>query len=370
MARSIVIIGGGVIGASIAWHLVSRGARNVVVMDRAAAPGGGSTSRATGGFRGQFASAVNVRLSMLSREKLVRFTEEVGGDPEFRPVGYLFLARDRGQIEQLRTACGIQQSAGFGDARLIDRSEALSIAPYLHPDGFEGAAFCPSDGTIRPMRILEGYREAAERLGARFSYGSEVREIEVRDRRAVSVNGVPADAVINAAGPWAREIGALAGVDVPVEPLTRRVAVTEPTDVLPEEMPLVIYLEDGFHLRSRDGRVLLLWPEEHERWEEEVRRKADRRVPVLRNVRIDSDRGWSGFYEMSPDRHAILGRSMEVENFFLANGSSGHGVMHAPAIGQLLAEMVFDGVASSIDVEELRPSRFAEGRPVECVELL
>jgi sarcosine oxidase subunit beta len=179
------------------------------------------------------------------------------------------------------------------------------------------------------------------------------------------------DSVVNAAGPWAGEIGALAGIPIPVYPLRRQVAVTEPFGELPEAMPMTIFAGDGFHLRVRDGRVLLLLPtpgvpglpfvtKVDRDWIERVAAVARTRVPVLRSAAIDEPACYAGLYEMSPDGHALLGQAPDCPNFYLVNGSSGHGVMHAPALGQLLAEILTDGVASTLDVAALRPSRFAE----------
>jgi sarcosine oxidase subunit beta len=178
--------------------------------------------------------------------------------------------------------------------------------------------------------------------------------------------------VINAAGAWAGAFGSACGLNVPVSPLRRQVALTEPTRVLPDSMPMTIFTDDGFHLRVRDGRVLLLWPTPgllgrpfdatvDAEWIDAVTAKAHARVPVLRDVPVDSAGSWAGLYEMSPDKHAILGAHPECENLFLINGSSGHGVMHAPALGHLLAEVVLDGRATTIDTHALRPERFSEG---------
>jgi sarcosine oxidase subunit beta len=231
----------------------------------------------------------------------------------------------------------------------------LGLNRAVSDETIRGAAFGPRDGFIRPMNILRGYADAAQRLGVRFEFGADLRP------------GDPGVTYVNAAGAWAGEF-----CDVPVVPLRRRVACTEPTDALPAEMPMTIWAGDGFHLRVRDGRVLLLWPDDppdDERWMDEVLRRAQARLPVLREVVIDDGACWSGFYEMSPDRHAILGRHPRMPNVILANGSSGHGVMHAPAIGQLVSEMIIDG-ETSIDVRALRPSRFAEGDPISGPALL
>jgi sarcosine oxidase subunit beta len=178
--------------------------------------------------------------------------------------------------------------------------------------------------------------------------------------------------VVNAAGAWAADIGRAAGVPLPIAPLRRQVALTEPTDLLPEEMPMTIFLEDGFHLRVRDGRVLLLWPTPgvpgrpleygvEDGWIDEVFAKGKGRVPVVGRMRLDRAGCWGGLYEMSPDHHAILGAAPGCPNLYLLNGSSGHGVMHAPALGMLLAEIVAEGRAQSLDVTPLRPERFDGG---------
>lgn len=383
----VVVVGGGVMGASVAWHLAARGCRDVVVVDRAAAPGEGSTGRATGGFRTQFATPVNIRLSLLSREKLLRFPEEIGADSGYRPHGYLFLAGDEAQMAALRWIRPLQREMGV-PVEEIGLEDVRRLNPAVRLDGIAGGSFCPIDGFIRPLGILNGYVEAARRLGVRFDYGVEVTGFAVAKRLPGRVTHVETTAgpiaarhVVNAAGAWAGALGGLAGVEIPVSPLRRQVAPTEPTNVLPEEMPMTIFLEDGFHLRVRDGRVLLLWPQPpagsdpfdanfDESWLPGVLERARARIPSLADVPVDRAGCWGGLYEMSPDRHAILGLAPRLDNLWLINGSSGHGVMHSPALGQLVAEMILDGKASAIDVHSLRPSRFAEGEPIPEFHLL
>lgn len=381
----VVIVGGGVIGASVAWHLAARGCTRVLVLDAAPGPGEGSTGRATGGFRVQFGSEPNVRLSLLAREKLRRFADEVGADAGYRPCGYLFLTEHQETLAALLDAQAMQRALGVDDACRVTVDEALGINPAFAAEGLVGGVYCPSDGFIRPLQMLRGYTEAARRVGVRFEYGAAVRGLRVRGGRVVAVRTdageIGVGAVVNAAGAWAGALAAMAGVGIPVSPMRRQVAVTEPFAGLPECMPLTIFVESGFHLRVRDGRVVMLWSDQHdpadpfrttfdEDWLPEVTARAHRWMPSLREAKVDRSMCVAGLYEMSPDRHVLLGPAPGVENLYLANGSSGHGVMHSPALGQLLAEMIVDGSASSMDVHPLRPSRFAEGQPNASPEFL
>ncbi|HEU0016203.1 MAG TPA: FAD-dependent oxidoreductase [Longimicrobium sp.] len=380
----VVVVGGGVIGASVAYHLARLGCRDVLVLERAARPGEGSTGRATGGFRAQFGSDVNVRLSLLSRDELRRFAEETGVDPGYQPVGYLWIAREPAELEVLRQAQAVQHAAGLHEARMVSPDEVRTINPAVRAETV-GGAFCPTDGYIRPLEILRGYTEAARRLGVRFAYDTPCLGFDVAGDaiRAVRTPGgdVACGGVVNAAGAWAARVAEHAGVPLPVRPLRRQVALTRPTAALPADMPMTIFCDDGFHLRVRDGRVLLLWPDappegdpyaaaSDDAWVPEVVRQAHARIPCLAEVEVDRAGCWAGLYEMSPDHHVLLGRAPGLANFYLANGSSGHGVMHAPAIGQLLAETIVHGAARTLDVHALRPSRFDEGQPVAGTALL
>ena len=389
---SAVIVGGGVMGASVAYHLARRGWRDLLVLEQAERPGEGSTGRATGGFRAQYATAINVRLSLLAREQLLGFQQETGVDPGYAPHGYLWLASGAAEVAALQDGQRIQHAAGLHEAAMLGPDEVARLNPAIELAGIDGAAWCPTDGFIHPLQILGGYLAAARRLGVRVECGTAVtgvrRHLGGRLQAVETSRGVvTADLVVNAAGAWAALLGALAGVDVQVHPLRRQVAVTMPCTLLPADMPMTIFAGDGFHLRVRDGRVLLLRPTAapaaadtaavlepvrgvDPAWLAEVVATAARRVPVLAGVPIDTPACWSGWYEMSPDKHAILGAAPGCDNFFLINGSSGHGVMHSPALGLLLAEIISDGRASTLDTAALRPSRFAEGEPNPVSELL
>jgi sarcosine oxidase subunit beta len=382
----VVIVGGGVVGASVAYHLAARGAGDVVVLERGARSGEGSTGRATGGFRAQFGTRVNVQLSLLSREKLLRFKEETNLAPGFRQCGYIFVARDEDELAALVSAQAVQRECGLTEARTVNAEDVARLNPAVNVEGVCGGVYCPTDGFIRPLEVLRGYEEAAARLGVRFERGVEVEGFR-KDARGTlesvltSRGEFSARKFVNAAGAWAGEVGRMAGVGVPVTPLRRQVAITGPCELLPEEMPMTIFVGDGFHLRVRDGRVLLLWPDEprtedafdtrvEEEWINEVVRRARERVPCLKETEVERGSCWAGLYEMSPDRHALLGRAAGLENFYLANGSSGHGVMHSPALGQLLSEIILDGEAETLDASALRPTRFDEGEPNVGPDLL
>ena len=383
---SVAVIGGGVVGASVAYHLARRGWRDVVILDRSPGPGHGSTGRATGGFRAQYGTPINVRLSLLARDKLRCFASETGVDPGYAPAGYLWLAADEGELNELRDGQRVQHAEGLHEAVELNQTEVGRVNPAISLDRIAGGMFCPSDGFIRPLALLEGYLAAAQRLGARVEWNVRVTGLSCRSDGTVgavltSRGPIGVAAVVNAAGPWAAAVAKLAGVRLPVAPLRRQVAVTVPCDLLPGNMPMTIYAGDGFHLRVRDGRVLLLRPTPGIRgrpfdvtvdpeWVDDIAAKAPQRVPVLRGVAIDRPACWAGLYEVSPDKHAILGAAPGADNFYLVNGSSGHGVMHAPALGQLLAELMSDGCASSLDTTVLRPSRFAEGDPIPVSALL
>jgi sarcosine oxidase subunit beta len=382
----VVIVGAGVVGASVAYHLAARGWRDVVVVDRGDRSGLGSTGRATGGFRAQYATEVNVRLSLLARDKLNAFRAEIGVDPGYVTTGYLWLATTGRTLEALLEAQRVQHACGLHEAMVVGDDDVKVLNPVVNREGLVGGVFCPTDGFLHPSRILNGYLEAARRLGVDVRWGVDVHGARLgANGRIVSLQtgggSIAADHVVNAAGAWAGVLGERLGLEVPVTPVRRQVAATVPTSLVPPGAPMTIFAEDGFHFRARDGRVLLLLPEARaardpfaatvdDAWLAAVTARAHHSVPVLRTVAVDRASCWAGLYEMSPDKHALLGAHPACANLYLANGSSGHGVMHAPALGQLLAEVLSDGRASTMDVAALRPERFAEGAPNPCSGVL
>jgi sarcosine oxidase subunit beta len=379
-AADVVVIGAGPLGTSVAWHLAVRGGMSVVVLERAAALGAGSAARATGGFRTQFGTAINVQLSLLSRVALLRFQDEVGIDPGYVQAGYLFVARDAHQLQSLRDGLDVQRRCGLTAAREVTPEEIATLNPAFAWDGIEGGSFCPLDGFVRPMALVEGWAADAQRRGVRivFACGPVHWQVDAPAGGRRRLTGVHYDGgriatrcVVIAAGAWSGQLAAH-GIDIPVRPERRQIAVTTPFGELPADMPMTIDCSDGFHLRCREGRVCLLRPEPSPgrhafdttfdaAWADRVLAVARQRVPCLARAAIDLDACRCGLYEMTPDKHALVGPVPQVEGLYLATGNSGHGVMHAPAIGRVVAEMIVDGAAQALDAAPLRPSRFAEG---------
>lgn len=386
MIYDIAIIGGGVSGMSIAANLLEIDPRlRIVVLDRGAGPGAGSSGKATGGFRAQFGSAINVRLSLHSRSILESFHERFGVDAHFRKVGYLFVAESESALAALAAAVSVQRSSGSMDAKVIDPSEIGALQPELRAERFVGGTFSEMDGTIAPLAILEGFTRTFERAGGTIRFDSSVIGARRRGAKieAVALAGgseISAGLWINAAGAWAGVVGSTLGDPIPVVPLKRQVAASIPTSILSESCPMTIVVDDGWHVRARDGRLLFLRPsvpqtadpfstDVEESWIESTMQRTRDVTHRLGSATIDRTASWAGLYEMTPDRHVMLGPSSKVENLFVAAGSSGHGVMHSPAIGELGAKMIL-GAATGVDVSELAPDRFERGAAIDSIELL
>lgn len=380
----VVVIGAGVVGASVAWHLVRRGVK-VTLIDQGHGKGDGSSGRATGGFRAQYGTAINVRLSLLSRTKLRNFKEEVGADPGYDPAGYLWLATSARELAILKEGCELQRTEGLTEATVVTTDEIRRLNPAVSDPRIVGGTFCPSDGFLRPLSILQGYLTGAQAAGAELRWDTKAigahRNGETLTAVTTDRGTLPCGAVVVAAGPWSGEIGRTLGVSIPVVPLRRQAAPTVATQALPGGMPMTIWAGDGFHLRVRDGRALLLRPSDgdprdpwstavDETWVKEVTAMARARIPALREVPIDRLGCWAGLYEMSPDKHALLGRVHGAVNAYTATGNSGHGVMHSLAEGQLLSELIVDGAYTALDATTLSPTRFAEGAAIQGPALL
>jgi sarcosine oxidase, subunit beta len=363
-----VIIGGGVVGCSLAYHLAAAGMHPLLLERREF--GAGSTSRGAGGVRQQFATEVNVRVGMLSRQLLERFEEEVGATADLRSIGYLLVATDPALMRQFAGNVEMQHRVGLRDARLLTTDEVAELVPQLNVEDVLGGTFCPSDGLAGPNEVTSGYVAAARRHGALVVEGVGVDSIERDGERisAVVAGGtrISTPLVVNCAGPYAAEVGAMASLTVPVKPYRRHLFLTEAFS-LDIDPPMTVDMRTSFYFHPEgDGLMLgMSDPAEPSSFDttvdwaflEHLVEHATHRLPALEQAAIKT--GWAGLYEVSPDHQAIVGES-ELTGFWLCCGFSGHGFMQAPAVGRLLAAEI-TGAGSEIDLIPFSPHRFARG---------
>jgi sarcosine oxidase subunit beta len=369
----VVVVGGGVVGASAAYHLAEAGAGRVLMLERQERLGAGSTGACAGGFRTQFSSEVNIRLSQASVPMITRFTDEHGLPLDVVQDGYLFLVRDEGSWAEFVAANELQRSLGV-HAELLSGEEAARLVPGIAIDGVVGASYGPGDGIADPSGLTQGYATLARRAGAEIELAVEVRAVVVESGRVRGVQTanemVDAAAVVNAAGPWAGLLAETAGVELPLDPIPRHVLVTGPFPGVPDRRTLVIDAVSSFYFHREGGGVLTGMGSPNERPSfdtttdeafiaEELLPMAVRVFPPLENASVEHS--WVGLYEMTPDRHPIIGEAPGVAGFYLANGFSGHGFQHAPVVGKLLAELIVDGRAATVDISGLGLERFRAG---------
>ncbi len=374
-AADVVVVGGGVVGVSAAYHLAAAGAGRVLLLERAERLGTGSTGACAGGFRHQFSSEVNVRLSQASVPMIVRFEEEHGIPLTVHRDGYLFLVRTEAAWRRFVEAAERQRALGVR-VELLGPGEAARLVPGIAAELFVGATFGPDDGIADPAGLTEGYATLARRAGAAIRTGVEVLRVEARGGRvrgvATAAGPVSAPVVVNAAGPWAGLLAATCGVDLPLEPIPRNVVTTGAFEGAPTRHTLVIDAETSFYFHREGPGVLMGMGSPDERpsfdttpdrrfIEEAMLPTAVAVFPPLERAGVAGT--WCGLYEMTPDRHPVIGRS-PVEGFLLANGFSGHGFQHAPVVGKLIAEIVTEGEARTVDISSLSLDRFARGELV------
>lgn len=368
----VVVIGGGIMGASTAYHLAKRGCANVAVLESAEMFGLGSTGLNAGGVRYQFATAVNVELSKLSFQMMERFADEMDQQIALRQCGYLFLLDRESDLEQFRRNVALQNTLGV-PSRVIDVDEIARLAPEVRLDGIIGGTWCPLDGLVDPNGLLQGYVTQARRLGAKLYTDAAVTGIETSGGRITAVttkNGrIETSKVVVAAGAWSGLIGEMAGVEIPIEPIKRQIAVTAEMPNLRPDFPFVIDFSRSLYFH-REGRGILTGKSNadqapgfdttvDEDWRLRHIEEAIERLPLLGDAEISAE--WAGLYEVTPDDQPILGKLPQLEGLYACAGFSGHGLMHGPAAGLLLAEELLDGHAHTIDIDSLRYSRFAAG---------
>ena len=378
----VVIVGGGCMGASVAHHLARRGVTDVVLVEREKMLATGSTGRNAGGVRHQFSNAANIRLSIESIGVLERFTDEVGQPIDFHQDGYLFLLSTQAGVETFRRNVSLQRSLGV-DVEWLDAPDAARLAPGLDADGVIGATFCQRDGIADPNGVTMGFAKSAQAAGVSVERDTEVTGIRVEAGRVVAVETtrgtIETRIVVNAAGPYARQIGRMAGVDVSVDPYRRHIfiAALDPSTLrepqgrpeqrlIPSSHIMVIDFDTTFYFHREGAGLLFGMGDPHEtptfdttvQWDflPQVIDVAVKRLPALADASISH--AWAGLYEVTPDANPIIGPAHGVGGFFLINGFSGHGFQHSPAAGRILADVI-TGRDPHFDLTPFAAERFA-----------
>ncbi len=371
----IVIVGGGVMGASAAYHLAARGMKNVVLLEREPLFGQGATGRCAGGVRCQFATEINIRLSSASLPMLERFRDETGQDINYRQCGYLFVLTSEKDVAAFRQNVELQHKLGVRTEWLAP-GEVRRRLPLMKFDDALAGTFHQKDGLVDPNSVVMGYIGAAQRMGVRAVSDAAVTGIRVSGDQVAGVEtargSVATRRILNAAGPWSAQIGRMAGVDLPVQPLRRQMFTTTPLPEVPSDFPFVIDFAQSLYFH-RDGAGLLVGmsnPNERPGFDQSVDADfelvnlevAIARMPLLEKAGRAAN--WAGLYEVTPDAHPIFGRT-PVQGFYVLAGFSGHGFMHGPIAGKLMAELILDGRYSSVDVSTLDLARFHQGRLIQ-----
>jgi sarcosine oxidase subunit beta len=380
----VVIIGGGIVGSSIAYQLTAAGCRDVVILERESSQGKGSTGKSMGGVRAQFSTPVNIRMSLYSIPFFRNFEQVMSHQSGYRAQGYLFVATTDRHLEYLRANYDRQVAEGLTTASLVSREDIVKMVPQLRSDDILGGSFCSTDGFVDPYSVMTGFTLRAVDQGAQLLRDAEVTGLSLDAQGVTAVQttqgSIATRTVVNAAGAWSAAIANMAGIDLPVEPLRRMLVPTEPFDKVAHSAPMVVDMSTGFHFRPEGLGLLLAWNDHDEKpgfnttfdrgFVEKVLTRAVDRVPVLEDLAVNPSRAWAGLYEMTPDHHPVLGAAPGVGGLYFANGFSGHGVMHSPATGKILADLILQGTTDLIDARLLDYARFSEGRLIEETAVL
>ena len=372
-SADVVIVGGGCMGASVAYHLARRGVANVVLVEREAMLGTGSTGRNAGGVRHQFSNEANIRLSIESIALIERFADEVGHPIDLHQDGYLFLLSSPSSVETFRRHVALQRRLGV-DVEWLDADDAARLAPGLDAAGVLGATFCRRDGIADPNGVTMGFAKAAQAAGVSIERGVEATGIRVDRGRVAAVEtsrgSIGTRVVVNAAGPYARQVGRLAGVDVPVDPIRRHIfiAAVDRAARVPASHIMVIDFDTTFYFHREGAGILFGMGDPVEtptfdttvQWDflPQVIEVAVGRLPALADASISH--AWAGLYEMTADGNPIIGPAAGVDGLFLINGFSGHGFQHSPAAGRILADVIA-GRDPRFDLRPFAAERFAAG---------
>lgn len=364
---SVVIIGGGVIGLSTAYHLAHAGVTDVVLIEKSEF-GSGSTCKAAGGVRAQFSEAVNIELGARSLKTFETFKATFDQEIDLHQVGYLFLLEKPEHVEAFERNVALQNEMGV-PSRLIDVAEAKALSPLISTEGLLAAAYSPTDGHCTPESVVNGYAGAARRAGARLVRNCAVTAIDSSGGTLTQVvtekGAITTDAVICTAGAWSKDLGAMVGVDLPVEPLRRQILTTEPMPGLDPHTPFTIDFSTSFYFHGEGQGLLLGMSDPYEspgfkltvsdEWLAGLGEAIGRRAPDISEVGLCA--GWAGLYEMTPDHNALIGEAEGVSRFLYATGFSGHGFLMGPAVGEVMRDLYL-GRTPVVDVSSLSARRF------------
>ena len=371
----IVIIGGGVMGASTLYHLAARGQKNVVLLEKEEFFGTGATGRCAGGVRYQFSTEINVRLSLESLPMIERFKEEIGQDVNYRQCGYLLVATNERDAETFKRNVELQNRLGV-QTELLSGDEVRRRLPQMKFEDALAGTFNQKDGLVDPNSVVMGYISAAQRLGAKAFPNAGVTRVRVEAGKVRGVEtasgSIEAPLVVNAAGPWAGRIGEMAGVSIPITSVRRQMFTTNPLPEIPADFPFVIDFGQSLYFHREGEGLLVGMSNQNEKagFDQSVDEEFElvnfeagmARLPLLERAQRASH--WAGLYEVTPDAHPIYGKT-PVEGFFVVGGFSGHGFMHGPVSGKLMTELILDGKFQTLDVSTLDFERFAEGRLIK-----
>lgn len=369
-SAQVVVIGGGVMGASVAYHLAARGCTEVVLLESQPFFGQGATGKCAGGIRYQFSTAINIRLSQLSLPMLDRFEDEIGQAIGLRRDGYMLLATNEDVVATFRRNVALQHSLGV-PTEWLDGDEVRRRVPQLAADDVVAATFHDRDGLADPHGVVAGYISAARRLGASAFTDSPVMGIDVDGERVTGVRTphgtIACRTIVNAAGPWAGLVSEMAGVSLPITPIRRQMLTTTSLPQLAPDFPFVIDFARSLYFHREGAGILTGMSNPHQvagfdesvdaDWELVHLEAAVARLPLLQHAGLQAR--WAGLYEVTPDAHPIIGRVPDLEGFFVVAGFSGHGFMHGPVAGLLVAELILDGQAHTLDISDLAYERFA-----------
>jgi glycine/D-amino acid oxidase-like deaminating enzyme len=371
----IVVIGGGVMGASTAYHLASRGVHNLLLLEKEDFFGQGATGRCAGGVRYQFSTEINIRLSLQSLPLLERFKDEIGQSIDYRKCGYLFLLTNPAEVEVFRHYVELQNKLG-AQTEWLSGDEIRKRLPMMRLEDVLAGTFNPRDGLVDPNGVVMGYINAAQRLGAKAAVSVSVDKIITQSGRVTGVltssGAVSTSIVVDATGPWAGQTGQMIGLQVPVSPIRRQWLTTTALPELPPDFPFIIDFAKSLYFHPEGPGLLtgMSNPNEHPGfdqsidpdWELNHLEAAINRLPLLEHAGLASR--LAGLYEVTPDAHPIFGGT-PVNGYYLVTGFSGHGFMHGPIAGKLMSEIILDGSARTVDISMLDLARFAEGRLIQ-----